>query len=517
MEHPRTPAATPPPLLYQARFDCRSGLLSGVRASLAGADDADGALLENLSAAGLQAVREACSRVAGWSGTDGRPLTLTLGGHVEVLCLPEFATQLHALLLETRLPPRCLELDIVTPYGDISEAGERALQQLKNCGIRFTLGATSPACAHLAWTRRLLPLDAVEVPSRLVEDVAADPEGVAIIRALVIRAHKLGLNVCARDVSSPHTASVMAATGCDLLQGPLFGAAMPAAEFEATLAADRRLDPAYLRGPRPERTLLLVDDEENILSSLRRLLRRDGYTILTATGGQAALELLASNPVDVIISDQRMPGMTGVEFLRKAKDMAPDTVRMVLSGYTDLQSVTDAINEGAIYKVLTKPWDDAMLVANIDEAFRRKLLSDENRRLSTELSRANSELERINAQLKCVLADRERRLGMGEASLGLAQEALATIPLPLMGLDPGGMIALANGAAERLFPGRAPLIGLDAVAVLPPELLARIGAAADGAGVDCPELGCRIDVHPLGGSRSTRGTLLTFNRGPPAP
>ena len=510
MEHPRTPAATPPPLLYQARFDCRSGLLSGVRASLAGADDADGALLENLSAAGLQAVREACSRVAGWSGTDGRPLTLTLGGHVEVLCLPEFATQLHALLLETRLPPRCLELDIVTPYGDISEAGERALQQLKNCGIRFTLGATSPACAHLAWTRRLLPLDAVEVPSRLVEDVAADPEGVAIIRALVIRAHKLGLNVCARDVSSPHPASVMAATGCDLLQGPLFGAAMPAAEFEATLAADRRLDPAYLRGPRPERTLLLVDDEENILSSLRRLLRRDGYTILTATGGQAALELLASNPVDVIISDQRMPGMTGVEFLRKAKDMDPDSVRLMLSGYSDLQSVTDAINEGAIYKFLSKPWDDALLRANIDEAFRRKLLADENRRLAHDLKEANEALARVNTQLQGLLADQQRRLRMEEAALGIAQEALAVAPLPLIGIDPSGMIALANGAASRLFPERSPLIGQGADEALPAALAPLLDGSARQVELAGDGLSFRVEAYPLGGEGAERGLVLSF-------
>jgi response regulator RpfG family c-di-GMP phosphodiesterase len=168
-----------------------------------------------------------------------------------------------------------------------------------------------------------------------------------------------------------------------------------------------------------------VDDEENILSSLRRLLRRDGYTILTATGGLAALELLATHPVDVIISDQRMPGMTGVEFLRKAKDMHPDSVRLMLSGYSDLQSVTDAINEGAIYKFLSKPWDDAMLRANIEEAFRRKLLADENRRLSSELKDANEALARINTQLQEVLADQQRRLSMEEAALGITQEALA--------------------------------------------------------------------------------------------
>jgi EAL domain-containing protein (putative c-di-GMP-specific phosphodiesterase class I)/CheY-like chemotaxis protein len=514
MEHLAPPPESPALLAYQPRFECSSGELAGARLHVPGPDgSADAAIA---SAGDLPMLRAACQQVADWSRGRTRPFVLSLGARLAALCDPAFAQALSRVLLDTRLTPCTLEFAIVTGHDTLSDTEEAALQHLKRCGIRLSIDAASPANAHLAWARRL-PLDSLEVPSRLVQDVVVDPEGVAIVRALVNRAHKMGLSVYAAGIGDAHTASVMTAAGCDETRGPLFCGAEPADRFAALMKTGLRIEAHLQRAAQPERTLLLVDDEANILAALRRLLRREGYTILTATGGKEGLELLATHSVDVIVSDQRMPGMTGVEFLRKAKDMAPDTVRMVLSGYTDLQSVTDAINEGAIYKFLTKPWDDAMLVANIDEAFRRKLLSDENRRLSTELSRANSELERINAQLKCVLADRERRLGMGEASLGLAQEALATIPLPLMGLDPGGMIALANGAAERLFPGRAPLIGLDAVAVLPPELLARIGAAADGAGVDCPELGCRIDVHPLGGSRSTRGTLLTFNRGTPAP
>jgi len=510
MEHPHNPAAASSTLLYQPRFDCRSGRLSGVHASVAGLDKADGSFLDNLSGAGLMALREACSQVAGWSETHRRPLTLTLGVHIEVLCLPEFATQLHALLLETRLPPQSLELEIVTLYGDISAAGERALQQLKNCGVRFTLSAASPACAHLAWTRRLLPLDGIEVPSRLVDDVAADPEGVAIIRALVTRAHKLGLCVCAKDVGSSHTASVMAATGCDLLQGALFGQPQPAAAFEELLATDPQLDSAHLHGPSLERTLLLVDDEENILSSLRRLLRRDGYTILTATGGQMALELLATHPVDVIISDQRMPGMTGVEFLRKAKDMHPDSVRLMLSGYSDLQSVTDAINEGAIYKFLSKPWDDSMLRANIEEAFRRKLLADENRRLSGALKDANEALARINAQLQEVLADQQRRLNMEEAALSITQEALAVAPQPLIGIDPSGMIALANDAACRLFPDQGPLIGQGGDEALPEALAPLLDGRSRDTDVVCAGRAYHVEAHPLGGHEGERGLLLSF-------
>ena len=118
-------------------------------------------------------------------------------------------------------------------------------------------------------------------------------------------------------------------------------------------------------------TLLLVDDEENILRSLVRQLRGEGYRILTATGGAEALQILAANEVHVILSDQRMPAMSGSEMLSHAKELYPDTVRMVLSGYSDLASVTDAINRGNIYRFLFKPWDDDLLRENIREAFDR--------------------------------------------------------------------------------------------------------------------------------------------------
>ncbi|WP_236551442.1 response regulator [Billgrantia tianxiuensis] len=117
-------------------------------------------------------------------------------------------------------------------------------------------------------------------------------------------------------------------------------------------------------------TLLLLDDEANILRALKRVLRRDGYRVLTTTSAQEAFELLATETVQVIISDQRMPEMSGTEFLRRAKELYPDTVQIVLSGYTDLKTITEAINESAIYKFLTKPWDDEELRLVVQQAFR---------------------------------------------------------------------------------------------------------------------------------------------------
>ena len=118
------------------------------------------------------------------------------------------------------------------------------------------------------------------------------------------------------------------------------------------------------------RTLLLVDDDQNIISALNRTLRREGYQILTANSAIDALDLLVRHPeVEVVLSDQRMPMMTGVEFLRKVKQLYPKTIRMMFSGYTEMESVTSAINDGAIFKFLPKPWEDDLLLKNIREAF----------------------------------------------------------------------------------------------------------------------------------------------------
>ena len=122
-------------------------------------------------------------------------------------------------------------------------------------------------------------------------------------------------------------------------------------------------------GTEPEHTLLIVDDEPNVVNALRRLLRRDDYRVLTAASADQAMELLALHDVQVVLADQRMPQVSGTELLARVKEMYPDTVRIVLSGYTDLQTVTDSINQGAIFKFLTKPWDDDLLREHIREAF----------------------------------------------------------------------------------------------------------------------------------------------------
>ena len=114
--------------------------------------------------------------------------------------------------------------------------------------------------------------------------------------------------------------------------------------------------------------VLVVDDEAGILSALKRLFRPVGYKVLTAESGAAALEILAAEHVDLIISDMRMPGMTGAQFLAQAKASYPDIVRILLTGYSEVGSTIAAINEGGIYHYLPKPWDEHDLLLTVKRA-----------------------------------------------------------------------------------------------------------------------------------------------------
>lgn len=262
-----------------------------------------------------------------------------------------------------------------------------------------------------------------------------------------------------------------------------------------------------------ERTLLLVDDEENIASALTRLLRRDGYKILRASSGKEGLELLARNEVGVIVSDQRMPEMTGVEFLSRVKELYPDTVRIVLSGYTELNSVTDAINRGAIYKFLTKPWEDDLLRANVEEAFLHHELKRENARLNRELREANESLLRINRELEQRVEEKTREALRNLDVLQVAQDILERLPVAVVGIGEDGIIAVANQAAQQLFRAGG-LLGEMANETLPGELLNWFASAGDGKQepaklrlADGRELACRC--NRMEGVSRSRGMVLT--------
>ena len=171
-------------------------------------------------------------------------------------------------------------------------------------------------------------------------------------------------------------------------------------------------------------TILCVDDEPNILSALKRLFRGKGWQVLSAEGGQAALALLETQTVDLVISDMRMPEMDGAQFLAQVRVRWPDTVRLLLTGHSDINAIIDAINRGEIYRYITKPWDDNDIVLIVRQALERQALEHEKKRLEALTTRQNEELKALNASLEAKVEARTTELRIANESLQDANERL---------------------------------------------------------------------------------------------
>jgi two-component system, probable response regulator PhcQ len=146
------------------------------------------------------------------------------------------------------------------------------------------------------------------------------------------------------------------------------------------------------------RTVLLVDDEGNVLSALQRTLRRENYTLLVASEPAEALAILRQGPVDVVVSDHLMPNMSGLDFLKEVRALHPDVVRIMLTGHAEVATAMEAINEGEIYRFLTKPWDDAELKVALHLAFDKVALERSNRQLQAAVQHQRALLARLERQ-----------------------------------------------------------------------------------------------------------------------
>jgi len=163
--------------------------------------------------------------------------------------------------------------------------------------------------------------------------------------------------------------------------------------------------------------LLCVDDEEAILRALHRVFRRAGYMVLTATGGEEGLQIIQKTPVSLIVSDQRMPGMSGVEFLRRAKRIAPDTVRILLTAHSDSEAAISAINRGEVFRFLLKPWDDGDLLMVVQEGLAMLNLKLQNRRLLQLTAQQNMRLRSLGQDLEAKVLERTEQLQRQSAQL----------------------------------------------------------------------------------------------------
>ncbi|MBH2034765.1 MAG: response regulator [Pseudomonadales bacterium] len=171
-------------------------------------------------------------------------------------------------------------------------------------------------------------------------------------------------------------------------------------------------------------TVLLVDDEESILNSLRRLLRSQPYNVLLATSGAQALEILAQQPIDLVMSDARMPNMDGATLLAYVHLHYPHTTRIMLTGYADPSAIIKAINEGQIHRYISKPWHDEELLLTLRQSLAYQHSERERVRLVQETRDQNEQLKQLNATLEKHVASRTAELQQTADMLDLAYEEL---------------------------------------------------------------------------------------------
>jgi EAL domain-containing protein (putative c-di-GMP-specific phosphodiesterase class I)/ActR/RegA family two-component response regulator len=314
-------------------------------------------------------LREACRQFRAWQD-DGYPLkhiainvsTVQLGrGHL--------VDTVRMAIEESGVDPKQVELEI-TESCLMDDHGQsfNEIAALKALGVRLSIDDFGTGYSSMAYLQEL-NANQLKIDLRFVRDITRNSANASIVKAIVALGHGLGLEVLAEGVEDTGQARFLRSLQCDVMQGYLVSKPLSGPDFQKFMAS---YGPMCL--PTEDEslsTILLVDDEASILSSLRRVLRGENYRILTASSGEEALNLLALHPVGVVLSDQRMPGMSGSELLAQVRAMYPKTVRMVLSGYTGLDSLTEAINRGEISRFLTKPWQNDDIIEAVRDAFRR--------------------------------------------------------------------------------------------------------------------------------------------------
>jgi len=367
-------------LHYQPRVDMLSGRLVGAEALIRWEHPDRGLVLPGnfiplaeetglIVAMGTWAIQTVCAQQAAWiaAGLSAIPISVNLS--TVQFESGDLLNVVRGALASSRIDAKYLELELTESavMRDADSAAE-VLTTLHQLGIGLALDDFGTGYSSLALVKRF-PFQVIKIDKSFVADITQDAGDAVIATAIIAMAHRLNKRVVAEGVETQGQFNYLRAQGCDEMQGNFFSPPITSKAFESQVRTNQRLAlPAS--SLTDQRTLLIVDDEPGIRAALTRMLRHDGYRILTASSGAEGLELLAVNPVQVIISDQRMPGMSGTEFFGTVKQLYPDTVRIILSGYTDLRAVTDSINHGAVFKFLTKPWEDDLLREQIRDAFR---------------------------------------------------------------------------------------------------------------------------------------------------
>lgn len=364
---------------FQPKIDLRNGQVKGVEALVRWqrpgiglvSPDSFIALAEEtglILPIGEHVLRIACQQTKKWHDMGYPDLSVAVNLSARQFEQQDIAELIRQILADTGLDAQYLELELTESLLMNGSDGMLAiLGQLKSIGVLLTLDDFGTGYSSLSYLKRF-PIDVLKIDRSFIKDVTCDVDDALLTKAIIQLAQSLKMKTIAEGVETEGQLSFLNTNKCDMVQGYYFSKPMLPEELEQTLQLSAHAlnfdDPTKQR-----QTLLLLDDDPNVIAALYRLFRHDQYLILKAATASEAFELLALHSVQVIISDQRMPQMSGTDFFEKVKEMYPEVIRIILSGYAEIKSVIDAINHGAVYQFFLKPWDDQILREHIRAAF----------------------------------------------------------------------------------------------------------------------------------------------------
>jgi PAS domain S-box-containing protein/diguanylate cyclase (GGDEF)-like protein len=369
-------------LHYQPQVSLKNGKISGFEALVRWNHPERGLLMpaefiglaeesDLIFALGEWVLRTACCQCKMWQDMGLTPGTIAVNLSAMQFVAKDLKVLVGQILDEAGLPAQFLELELTESVSmDDPEKSIAIMAHLRKLGINLSIDDFGTGYSNLSYLKRF-PVSRLKIDKSFVRDLVDDPHDLAICRSIIAIAKSLRLEVIAEGVETISQLKMLNAEGCDNIQGYYFSTPLPSEACALLLQHDACLSMDSIRRQPYARSLLIIDDEVNILSAIRRSLSRSGYQVFTASHAAEAFEILAKYQIGVVLTDQQMPDILGTELLEKVRNMFPHTIRIMLTGHANLQSVTQAVNQGAIYKFLVKPWDNEELEKTILEAFEK--------------------------------------------------------------------------------------------------------------------------------------------------
>jgi diguanylate cyclase (GGDEF)-like protein/PAS domain S-box-containing protein len=366
-------------LHYQPKVQLHSGRVTGLEALLRWDRPGHGPLspaifvpvLEEMgliAKVGNWVIATACAQIGLWLRSAVGAVQVAVNVSGRQFLDGDLDTEIANCLAAHGIPAELLEIELTeTSLMANTERTSAILGKLRQRGILVAIDDFGTGYSSLAYLHRF-PIDKLKIDIAFIRHVTSNPDDAAIVRAIISMAHSLKLDVVAEGVETAAQRGFLAHLQCDQIQGYHVSRPLDTAAITAFLL-DRPILVRQVEADQTGETLLLVDDDPLMLGLLDAVLRRDGYRILLASSAAEAFDLLALNDVQVILSDQNMPVMTGTEFFARVKEMYPHTFRIVMSGFADLAAIMSAVNGGAVYRFYAKPWNNQQLRRTIREAF----------------------------------------------------------------------------------------------------------------------------------------------------